>query len=114
MLEAALLETLNMGSKEQLLALHGIGKKRAELILEVRWRVSQPSTPSHTTYLSPPPPTDARDATVHLPTGLGYGQGPPAQGARDAGGHEPAGVIVCGCGKRGLRVVVLCDCGQVG
>ena len=35
-LEAALLETLNTGSKEALLALHSIGKKRAELILEVR------------------------------------------------------------------------------
>lgn len=34
-LEAALLETLNAGSTEALLALHGIGKKRAELILEV-------------------------------------------------------------------------------
>ena len=37
MLEAALLETLNAGSTEALLALHGIGKKRAELILEVRF-----------------------------------------------------------------------------
>jgi endonuclease III len=34
-LEAALLETLNRGDMEALLALHGIGKKRAELILEV-------------------------------------------------------------------------------
>ncbi len=34
MLEAALLETLNSGDKEALLALHGIGKKRAEMILE--------------------------------------------------------------------------------
>lgn len=39
MLEAALLETLNAGSTEELLALHGIGPKRAEKILEVRTTV---------------------------------------------------------------------------
>lgn len=54
MLEAALLETFNTGSKEELLALHGIGKKRVEAILEVRLRfssVTQQHTTMHTVCL---------------------------------------------------------------
>ena len=35
MLEAEIIDILNEGSKAQLLALHGIGKKRADLILQV-------------------------------------------------------------------------------